>query len=432
MKFNTINRTAKAVVMSLALGLGTVACSRDFTADYVYAVSNSTGLVSAFAVDFQTGILDQIPGSPFISNLTNPSSIVAAPNGKTVYVIGGNQNAQVSAMTVGTDGKLFAQTGGGLFGQATSPTAAAVDPSGSFLYVTYTFEGGFSTASPGPGGISIFPINANGTLGTPTNVNVGISPVAIAISTPVCNSTASAAAGSTSNAPCNTLGSSTTSNNGVDGVFVYVVDADPKLPTVLGFAENTTTGALTPLPGTNANGGWNAGVAPSAIAIDPTGKFVYITDEQQNEVFGYQITNSSTSAPGTDGGLTSLQTSPFPTGGFPMGITIEPRGKFVYVANFNSATVSSYSLNQANGSLTASAGSTFSTQTGPTCVTVDPALGIYLYTSDFLNQSVSGGQLSPDTGQLTAVANSFFPTGIQPICLTSVPNGAHASQIDNQ
>jgi 6-phosphogluconolactonase len=155
---------------------------------------------------------------------------------------------------------------------------------------------------------------------------------------------------------------------------------------------------------------------------------VYNTYKQQNEIFGYAITNSSTAAPGADGGLTPLLFGPFPTGGFPMSITIEPRGKYVYVANYNSNSVSSYSLNLANGTLGASAGTTFSTQTGPTCVTVEPALGIYLYTSNFLDASISGGQLSPETGQLTSVADSFFPTVAQPACLTSVPNGAHSVQ----
>jgi 6-phosphogluconolactonase len=56
MKFNTITRSAMAAAMSLAIGLGTVACSRDYTAAYVYAVSNNSGLVNAYGVDYQTGI----------------------------------------------------------------------------------------------------------------------------------------------------------------------------------------------------------------------------------------------------------------------------------------------------------------------------------------------------------------------------------------
>jgi 6-phosphogluconolactonase (cycloisomerase 2 family) len=434
MKFNTIYRPAMAVAVSLALGFGTTACIRDYTSDYVYSVSNSTGQVNAYAVDYQSGVLTQISGSPFASNLTNPTSVIAAPNGKTIYIIGGSQNANVEVMSVGSDGKLYGEATPALFGNATYPTAAAIDSTGTYLYVTYTYQGGSSPVSPGPGGVSIFQINSDGTLGTPSNVNVGYAPVAIATSAPTC--TATPALGTNTTPNCVVLGSGSTTNNGTNQSFVYVVDAETTAlgtsagtPNLLGFVENPSTGALTPITGTTpvvtGTGtlyGFNAGVAPSAIAIDPTGKYVYVTDKAQNEAYGYQISNNTT------GALTGVVSSPFATGQYPVAITIEPRGKYVYVANYNSSTVSSYSLNLANGSLGASAGSNFTTTTGPTCVTVDPALGIYLYTSDYLDSSISGGQLSPNTGALSAVSTSFFPSVIQPICLVAVSNGAHAVQ----
>ncbi len=62
------------------------------------AVSNQNGQISAYAVDYQSGVLTQISGSPFSTNLTNPSTVIAAPNGKTIYVVGGSQQAQVQAM----------------------------------------------------------------------------------------------------------------------------------------------------------------------------------------------------------------------------------------------------------------------------------------------------------------------------------------------
>jgi hypothetical protein len=100
----------------------------------------------------------------------------------------------------------------------------------------------------------------------------------------------------------------------------------------------------------------------------------------------------------------------------------------VYVTNYDSHTVSSYSLNLGTGALGATAGSNFTVQTGPTCVTVEPAVALYMYTSNYLDASISGGQLNPDTGALSAVPTSFFPSQTEPICLTSVPNGPHAVQ----
>jgi 6-phosphogluconolactonase len=411
MKSNTITRIAMAATMTLAIGLGTVACSRDYTAAYVYAVSINGGLVNAYGVDYQTGILTQVSGSPFSTNLTNPSTILAAPNGKTVYVIGGSFQNQVEVMSVGSDGKLYGKPAPNVTG--TYPTAAAIDTTGTFLYVTYTYQTGFTPVSPGPGGVSIYAISStDGSLGTPVNVNVGNNPIAIAVSAPSCI------------AECTTGGTS--------NVFVYVVDAETTLqkPTILGFQQDRTTGALSLLSGSAYDSslgtyqGTTAGVSPSGIAIDPTAKYLYVTDKLQNEIYGYQIASQTT------GNLTPLLTSPYATGSYPVAITIEPRGKYLYVANYNSNTVNSYSLNLASGSLGGSAttGSGFSTATGPTCLTVEPALGIYLYTSDNLSGYISGGQINPDTGQLATTTNSPYPTATLPICLTSVANGAHASQ----
>jgi 6-phosphogluconolactonase len=218
MKFNTISRIAMAAVVSVAIAFGTTACIRDYTADYVYAVSNSTGQISAYGVDYQSGVLTQISGSPFSTNLTNPSTMVAAPNGKTIYVIGGSQQAQVQYMPVGSDGKLYGGGGANMPNGGTYPTAAAIDLAGTYLYVTYTYQNQYSPASPGPGGVAIFPINSDGSLGTPANVNVGNEPVAIATSAPTC--TATPALGSNSSPNCVILGSSGTTNNGTNQSFV--------------------------------------------------------------------------------------------------------------------------------------------------------------------------------------------------------------------
>jgi 6-phosphogluconolactonase (cycloisomerase 2 family) len=403
MKFNAMIRTALAGATSLAIGLGTTACSRDYTAAYVYSSSATNGTVSGFAVDYQTGVLTPLSGSPFGSQLSNPTTLVPTPNGKYFYLIGGTQNAEVQEFAIGTDGKLYGQTTYNITG--TYPTAAAIDSTGSYLYVTYTYQIGYGPANPGPGGVTIFKINADNSLGTPANVNVGNHPVGIAVSAP-------------------TVGAANT--------FVYVVDQEnsPKA-SVIGFKQNTSTGALTLLSGSNCTGtptvctGYLSGVTPSAIAIDPTARYLYVTDRSSNQILGYQIS-------ATAGNLTPLVSSPYSTGLYPVAITIDPRGKYVYTANYNSNSVTSLSLNSADGSLGGSAaGGNFSTSTGPTCVTIEPALGIYLYTSNYLDSSVSGAQLSPNTGALAAIDNTPFPVGSLPSCVIAVANGSHSSSLVN-
>ncbi len=419
MKWKNIVRGTVAGGASLALALGLASCSRDYTVAYVYSISTGNGTISAYAVDYETGIINQISGSPFATPFTNPVTVVAAPNSKYIYVIGGSQNAQVEEFGVGTDGKLYGENSYNLTG--TYPTGAAVDPTGTHLYVTYTYQSGFSPASLGPGGVTIFPISqTDNSLGAPINQNVGNNPIGVAISAPVCVPTGNALV--STNTPCTGL---TGGGAGVDNVYVYVLDQEltAAKPTILGFAQNTGSGALTPLSGTNIGTlqGYSAGVVPSAIAVEGTSRFAYVTDQQANQVYGYSIAN-------TTGNLTALSGSPFGTGLRPVSLTIDPRAKYVYTANFNSNTISEFAINQASGNLSTIAGSNFSTATGPTCVTIDPALGQFLYTSNNIDNSISGGELNTNTGEVTGVLDTPFPTSPLPGCLVAVSNGSHATQ----
>lgn len=406
MKGIRIGRAAMATVASLAVGLGVTACSRDYTVAFTYAVSAQSGKVSAFNVDYQSGSLTQIAGSPFDTNLSNPVTLLTSPDSKNLYVIGGSQDNKVIQMAIGTDGKLYGKNTYNITGSY--PTAAAITPDGKFLYVTFTFQNGYTPVSKGPGGVTIFPINTDGSLGTASTLNVGNNPVSIVAS--------------------------------ALNHFVYVLDADTNSAgggqgQILGFAQNTSTGALTPVTGTTITTvagktvatGFTAGVTPSAIAEDPTARFVYVTDTSSNQLYGYLVGGST--APGS---LTPMVNGPFNTGQYPVAITIDPRGKFLYTANYGASTVGTYAIDPAAGTPSATAASgNFTVATGPTCVSIEPALGIYLFTSNKLDGSVSGGQLDPHTGSLKSIENTPFQASAQLSCVATAANGEHASSIVN-
>jgi len=315
--------------------------------------------------------------------------------------------------SVGTDGKLYpANTynvvqGNGLTGSF--PTSAAVDPAGKFLYVTFTYQNGYTTVKPGPGGVAIFPINADGSLGTPlTNTTIGTTSANPLPYVPVGDNPIGVAIPAT-------------------GGFVYVIDQESPLTSsahgvLLSFSENLTTGALTQISGSYF-GGIAAGTTPSAIAEDPSGHFIYVTDQATNQLYGYTV--NATPTPGTP---LAMLNSPFSTGLYPLGLTVDPRGTFVYVVNFASSTIGAYVINKSTGALSGASGG-ISTATGPTCVTIDPAIGIYLYTSNNTDNSVSAEQLDPHSGALKQVQGTQYSSQGLPTCAVAVANGAHASQI---
>ena len=395
MRLERITRVAKAGVVSLAMVLGLTSCSLDYVVGYVYvtAAKSSPGVIHQYSIDYQSGALGEIGSAVQAGN--NPVKIVAAPNGKFVYVV--NQgDSTVQEFAVQTDGTLASKNTYKVTG--TVPTAAAIDPQGAFLYVTFRYQTGYSASTPGPGGISIFPVNSDNTLGTPTTVNVGNNPVAISVS--------------------------------YFNHFVYVVDQEASpAATVLGFSQDASSGALTPVPGTTiatvagktVAKGFAAGVVPSAIAEEQTSRFVYVTDQAANHLIGYNV------AP--NGALTPMVNGPFATGLFPVDVTVDPTGKLLYVVNYNQNTISGYQIDTATGAPSESVGSAASgTGSGPTCVAIDPALGTNLYTSNNLDDTATGYKITVETGQLKGVQNSPFLASGQPTCLTIVPNGPHATQ----
>ena len=400
MNWNSISRGGLAAIVSAGLGLGTVACSRDYTVAFVYATASTlttSGVVDGYQVDYQSGALTQLANSPTQSGGRNPVTLVASPSGKYIYVIH-RDDSSVVEFAVGTDGKLYAQHTYNTLGSF--PLSAAVDPTGAFLYVASTYQPGFTSALPGPGNITIFPITvADGSLGTPTSMNVGTAPISINASQYL---------------------------TGATGNFVYVAERDTTTSgSVLTFSHATGSAALVPVnTASTATGlpiGTPSGVTPTAVVTDPTARFLYVTDATSNQLIGYTLSPS--------GLPVAMINGPFATGSFPSSATVDPRGKYMYVTNYNGGTVSAYVIDQATGNPTSANSGTGATGPNPTCVTIEPALGIYLFTTNNADQTISALQLSPNNGTLKNVQNTPFLASALPTCLVAVGNGSHATQV---
>ena len=129
-------QAAMAAGISVAIGLGATACSRDYVADYVYTVSASGPNINAFAVDYQSGILTQVTGSPFQTGFKRETTLVPSPDGKYIYVLSGFEDSAVEVFAVGTDGKLYGQKtytlSGGTYPtplRSTPPASSSTSPS---------------------------------------------------------------------------------------------------------------------------------------------------------------------------------------------------------------------------------------------------------------------------------------------------------------
>jgi len=393
-----MGRAVKASVLSLAMTLGVSACSNDYTVSYVYLPTSNTlphGLINTFQVDYQNGTLYVMPDSPVDAGGRNTVAIVAAPNSKFLYTVN-NFDSSVVEFAIGTDGKLYPQHTYNITGSL--PTAAAIDAAGKFLYVTFTYQNTaagqalYTPANPGPGGVSVFPINADNSLGTPFTVNAGRNPVGIA--------------------------TSRTGNS------VYVIEQDSATQAnLLGFTQNSTTGVLTPMPGVTINPGnvpstgFTSGLAPAGVLGDATGTHLYVTDKASNQVTVYNVAAN---------GVPTLA-STVVTDASPMGMSFDLLGKYLYVAAYAANSVNIFSVGS-NGQLTRlSSGGTVQVGNGPTCISVtgapsntDPHHAAYLYTSNQLSNNISGEQLNESNGTLVQMIDSPFGGSSLPACVVTV------------
>jgi 6-phosphogluconolactonase (cycloisomerase 2 family) len=390
-KKTRIGRGALAAGLSVAIGVGVTACSHDYDVGYVYmtAAKADPGLINGYKVDYQSGYLNPLEDSPVPAGGRNPVALVAAPNGKHIYVLN-HDDSSVVWVAIGTDGKLYPQVTYNTTGSF--PTAAAIDPAGKFLYVAFTYQLGFTTALPGSGGVSIFPINADNSLGTPLTANVGRNPIGIVANTK----------------------------------FAYVIDQDSATTqNLLGFSVNATNGQLTPLPGVTINPGnvvstgYASGTMPGGIIQDSALAHLYVTDQTGDQLIGYSVAAS---------GVPS-QVGAAKTEAGPMGMAIDASGKYLYVANSTAGTIGGYTFGSNGQPVTSTVAQSVQSGTGTTCITIigsptsaNPSHAIYLYASNSLSNTATGEQLNPVDGSLKQIQGTPFSGSTLPSCLVSVPS----------
>ena len=432
MKFSQLGQFALASAVSAALVLGITACGQSNTVDFIYVTSagNNPGNIYAFSADGESGALRQIVGSPFSATGRNPVAIVSSPNGKNLYVVNHDDNTVVE-FAVGTDGKIYPENTypnaqGNISVPGTSATNLALSPDGTALYVVYAYGldangNPFSPTTPGVGALARYAVNPDGTLGAVATYPTCNNPVAVAV-----NSSAVYVVNDPAGQLTTLIDTVASTNRGATG------NATVTYPAVNGCSGGTSPKGQISTYSVNSDGSLTAGtgspvaagVAPNGIAVDPTNRFVYVTDFQQNVLFNYQA--------GSAGSLVPISNAPqSPTGNLPSAVTVDPRGQYIYVSNYSSGTVSGFQINATNGapSALANAGSG-QVDPGPAAIIVEPSIGRYIYTADFLGNSIYGLTLDPNTGGTGQVQNSPFPGLASATAVAAVKHGDHAVQIN--
>jgi 6-phosphogluconolactonase len=399
MKLSKVSQLFLVSTIGLLLALCLSACEI-VTIDYVFVATSSGngpgsgGEIYTFAADAESGALR--PGPPAVSSGgSSPVAMALTADYYNLYVANQGSNSVVH-FSVADNGVLTQKDA---ITTTTPPVALYANSAGTYLYVlTGTTAATLTEYSLSSGVIGS--VVTQETLTVPGYAGDSIVPTAVTV---LPNSDAVYA--TVYDQSAYNPGGVTTSNANPGWVFGFSVGSG---------------GALSPV----GDSPYQAGVKPSGVAPDPTDRFVYVTDFASNELIGYGVLSNNE--------LEFLVNGPFKTGNEPSSVVVDPRGTFIYVSNSLDSTVSAYNISLPSGTPSAvvnptSAGS-YSTDTQPVSITVEPSLGRFVYTANHLGNSVSGFRLNPSTGVLKATQATPYPTGSGPTAVIAVPHGNHAVQ----
>lgn len=329
-------RLAAALMLgATVLTMGLTGCSGFFTAvtstgtvgngtsSFVY-VTNAGGTLAEYSLT--SGVLTPLNGSP-ISLTETPSSVVVAPNNQFVYVA---TSTGAFVYTINSDGTLTEGNGDNIAyinANGFVPQSMVIDPTSSWLIIAYQSETQLDAVQLDP------------TTGIPTG-NV------FSVTTTFADPTPQLAI-----SPNNTQ------------VFVALGTGGTQ---VFGFSP---TGTAAP------NGPWgssvsikllpNGGTADTAVAVDPTSKYLFIAEQNSNSsgAVAGTVREIGTAALGTE-------LDDEPTGIGPTAVLADLTGAYVYVTNGTDGTISGFSLSTTTQKLT-SLGTAFPTEQSPVALVED-------------------------------------------------------------
>jgi 6-phosphogluconolactonase len=354
--------------------------------------------------------------STFTITAGAPQSIAVDPAGKFAYVAGDGCDVEdyVSVYTINPTTGALVSTGPPVPLNDEFTDSVTVDPSGKFAYVassgdvwdidfgsvlTYTINPTTGALTSTTGGI-----NGTGINGTPEFFNsVALHPSGKFAYAADGGALPPGSAGGLSSVSMYTINSTTgaltsmgtiAAGTGPDSVavdpagkFAYVTNFGSK--DVSMYTISATTGALASM-GTIA-----AGTAPVSVAVDQAGKFAYVTNSGSNDVSMFTID-------ATTGALISIGS--IAAGPNPLSVAVDPAGKFAYVANWTGhdtdGSVSMYTIDATTGGLTLIG--TIATQLSPTSIAIHPS-GKFSYVTNSGSNSVSMYSIDRATGTLTLI-----------------------------
>jgi len=403
MKFGFLSSVMILATLGLtSCGTSTVASSGN---GLLYVTTQANASVSVFGINLSDG--DLSTNGNATATGTQASAMLLPPTGNAIFVANINPSTPPAAPNPGTISSYKVNSDGTLAAGSTTtetnaifPMGMATDPAGKFLFVAN--QGSFNLTLPNTvaGSISVFSINGAALTeipGSPFPTEtpaemasmIGTGPVSVAVT--------------------------------ANGNYLYVANQFTNDVEALSIGSN---GVLTILgPAT-----YNVGLSPSAVALTADGNFLFVANSGSNNLSVFAAcTNANLTCPVPNGSLTPVEGSPFAAGLTPvaMALAIDSQGEYLFVVDNASAEVSEYKVGLTSGVLTANSPPSISTglgpvsvvvRTGPATLLVDGGTTNYVYVANAGGGTISTYSYDTIQGTLTLVGTAVTTMG-QPSAL---------------
>ncbi len=355
------------VLAGLSLSCGSSSHSTPGHNHNAYVTLPSRGSVLLLHINGATGAITLGAETPQVEN-TSPTGIALLPSKKFLYAVNSSSFADsISIFNVASDGTLA------LSGTPTpagaGPNDAVIDPSGKYLLVTNNFGNNVSVYSidASSGALSEvagspFPANSN-----PAEILITPSGRFVYVTNPgIGRVTAFTFSNGVLSQPTSVFSGAGAFGLAVDGSekFLYVANPAASNPppssttgNISGFNIDPSSGALSPIQGSPFTA--TNGKGPSAVTVDPSGRFVYATTPGSSfSIWCFAITP-------TNGQLVAATNSPFSLTAGGLFALIDPSGNYLYIGSQDANGIAGYTYDPSTGAPTAITGSPFSTGTAP-------------------------------------------------------------------
>jgi 6-phosphogluconolactonase (cycloisomerase 2 family) len=319
---------------------------------FVHVAASTSNEIPAYSIDSGGGTLSELPNPPLTE--TRPVSIAKDPRSR--FLFAANFTGQtIDPFTINAATGALTSVGNPAFVSG-KPTHGVVDPSGRFLYVTTR-----DVVNTNDGWVTAWAISQNDGSLTPLDTHQVPDLAQWDMCDPtgrflyVASKTTVQGGAKISLLAINPVDGSLTlsANPPAAASGVMALGYHPKkraLYSVLTSANAIVTFTADPASGeltVVAGGAGNSGLQPSSISLTPDGRFAYVS---YFETAGTGHVSKFAVDPVT--GKLLLPAVQYQDGLHPNDLVVDGTGRFLYVANSGSNTVSVFQVNAANGSLT--------------------------------------------------------------------------------